>query len=239
MRFKVKDTPQAVQKIEDIIVRNKGFIIHSTINNNPEVNTISLSKDSALVIYYNNPTANLELRVPHRMLDSTLWQIAPLSILIDYRILEASDVTVELMSNKMIQERLAKKQQRMSTTIGSRSGKLEEAMDAEERLDKALENADNAKLSEYTTNDRIAYSTIYINLYQDQTAYKEKVARDTTGDISVYEPGFGSKMADALGNGWSAICAIFLLLVSIWPIYIIAAIAIFAYIKFKKARNRD
>jgi len=236
MKFKVKQIPQATQKIEDIIIKNKGFIINSTINNNPCVNTINISKDSALVIYYNNLAANLELRVPHQVLDSTLRQIAPLATLIDYRTVEARDVTVQLMSEKMKQERLAKKQQRMSNTIGSRSGKLEEAMDAEDRLDNALENADNAKLSEYTTNDQIAYSTIYINLYQDQTAYKEKVVRDTE-DISAYEPGFGAQTVDALSNGWWLICSIALLLIKIWPIYIVLAIAAIIYFKVRKHRH--
>lgn len=238
LKFKVKDIPQATQTIEDIIIQNKGFIINSTINNNPRVNTINISKDSALVIYYNNLAANLELRVPHQILDSTLRQIAPLATLIDYRTVEARDVTVQLMSEKMKQERLAKKQQRMSNTIGSRSGKLEEAMDAEDRLDNALESADNAKLSEYTTNDQIAYSTIYINLYQDQSSYKEIVQRDIES-MSAYRPGFGSQMADALADGWSVICAVFLFLVSIWPIYIVVAIVVFAYTRFNKSRRQD
>lgn len=236
MKFKVKDIPQATQRIEDIIISNKGFIINSTINNAPRTRTIDISKDSAYLIYYNNLSASLELRVPYQILDSTLRQIAPLTVIIDYRTVEARDVTFDLMSDKMKQQRLAKKQQRMSQTIGTRSGKLTDAMDAEEALDNALEQADETLLSEYKTNDRIAYSTIYINLYQDGTEYKEKVARNTE-DITYYEPGFGSKIADALGDGWNAICAIFLALITIWPILILCTAVVIAFFRFRKHRK--
>ncbi|NDV94120.1 DUF4349 domain-containing protein [Dysgonomonas sp. 521] len=236
MKFKVKDIPQAAQRIEDITISNKGFIINSTISNDPRTSTVNISKDSAYLICYNDLSASLELRVPHQILDSTLRQIAPLAVVIDYRTVEARDVTFDLMWDKMKQQRLAKKQQRMSQAIGTRSGKLNDAMDAEDALNNALEQADEALLTEYKTNDRIAYSTIYINLYQDRTEYKEKVARDTE-NIKHYEPGFGSKIIDALSDGWDVICAIFLALITIWPILILLTGAVIVFLRFRKHRG--
>lgn len=238
MKFKVKDVPYATHVIEDIVLKNKGFIINSMINNNsPTTKTINISKDSACVIYYNNLTANLELRVPHRILDSTLRQIAPLATLIDYRTVEARDVTTQLMSDQMKQERLSKKQKRMSNAIGTRGGKLEDVMNAEESMDNALEEADNTKLAEYRMNDNIAYSSIYIDLYQDRTEHVERILRKDD-NITTYQPGFGSKAIDALSSGWSVVCIIFLFLINIWPLYILAGVAVLIYFRIKKKENR-
>jgi hypothetical protein len=237
MKFKVRDVTYATQEIEDIIIKNRGFIITSAINNNnPATKTIKIAEDSACIIHYNNLTASLTLRIPQQLLDSTLRQIAPLAILIDYRTVEATDVTAQLMSDKMKQERLAKKQSRISNAISGKRGQLEEVMNAEEALDNALKETDKTILSEYNMNDNIAYSSIYIDLYQDQTEYMEKVLCNTE-NIKTYEPGFGAKVINAFSDGWAVICIVFLFLINIWPVLILLGIAIFAYTRIRKKEN--
>lgn len=156
--------------------------------------------------------------------------------LIDYRTVEARNVTSQLMADEMRKIRLAKKQQRMSNAIGSRNGKLEDVMNAEESLDNALKEADNTKISEYQMNDNIAYSSIYIDLYQDRTEHTEKISHKVE-NITPYQPGFGSNAIDALSSGWSAVCILFLFLINIWPLYILLGIAFFIYIRIRKKEN--
>jgi hypothetical protein len=216
LKFKVKDVVSATSAIEDVIIKNKGFIIRSAINNKESVSgEYELSKDSVLVITNNCLEGNLDLKVPKDILDATLREIAPLAIHIDYRVVDAEDVTVKLLSDKLEQERMAKKQKRIGGAIGSRSGKLEEAMDAEERMDGALEQSDRAYLSSFVMNEKIAYSAIKINVYQEPIVDKKVVYTPS------YEPGFGSKLSDGFAGGWNIICQIFLFFVGIWPITLV------------------
>lgn len=237
MKFKVKDLPQATHKIEDIIIKNRGFIIHSSISNQtPYSETINISKDSAIVRYYNNLQGSLTLKVPYQLLDSTLREIAPLALLIDYRNLEAKDVTTQLMSERMRQARMGRKQNRLSKAIDNKGRKLDDIVEAENTLDESQENADNAKIREFMINDQIAYSTIKINLYQDRTEYTEKVARKKEY-IKEYEEGFGTQAIESIKAGWHIVCSIFLFLISIWPFILIITIIIIVLIKFTKPKK--
>lgn len=234
LRFKVNDVVKATSAIEDIIVTNKGFIIKSQINSRQSVvGEYTLSDDSLLTIMNNYLEGSLNLKVPCELLNQILHEISPLAVYIDYRTIEAEDVTVKLLSDKLERERMLKKQKRMGTVINTRSGKLEEAMDAEERIDAASEQADRAYISTFTMNERIAYSVINIQIYQDPIIEKKTTVIDN------YEPGFGMKAIDGLSVGWGIICAIFLFFVNIWPIILLLfGISFVLYFKLLRPKNR-
>lgn len=237
LKFRVKDVPKATQIIEDVVLKNKGIILKSAINNNNvQSQWINISKDSAYVVYRNHLQATLDLRVSFSLLDSTLRQIAPLAVVIDYRIVEGDDVTAQLMADELKKIRLEKKQRRVSNAISTRSGKLEDAIAAEESLDYAMEEADRTKISEYNMNDKIAYSLIQIEIYQEPVITKEQVLRNDL-IIASYEPGYGSKIVDAMSGGWSALASIFLLIIRLWPFWIILAIVTYIFIRIRRKRK--
>ncbi|MBB4036211.1 hypothetical protein GGR21_002112 [Dysgonomonas hofstadii] len=232
MKFKVNDVVSSTHIIENIILKNNGFIIKSDITNQNMISqTINISKDSALIWQEYNLSANLELRVPYQLLDSTLRQIAPLAVVIDYRTIEASDVTTQLMAERLKQQRLAKKQQRVSTAINTRSGKLDDVIAAEESLDYAMEAADNAKVKEFSVNDKINYSAITINLYQNKISYSEEVVRQQEF-VDEYTPGFGNRAIEGLKTGWDIINSLIVFLITIWPLLLITGIGVFIYIRY-------
>jgi len=238
VKFKVKDVVRATHIVENIILKNEGFIIRSNITNeNTWSDRINISKDSALNRYEYNLIADMELRVPYTLLDSTLRQIAPLAVIVDYRTIEANDVTTQLMDEKLKQQRLNKKQQRVSNAINTRSGKLEDVISAEESLDDAMEQADKAKIKEFSVNDKINYSTININLYQDKINYSEKVIRKEEA-VKEYTPGFGSRAVNALTTGWNIINNLVIFLIAIWPLLLIATIAVFVFFRYRKRGNK-
>ncbi|WP_081852529.1 DUF4349 domain-containing protein [Prevotella sp. 10(H)] len=237
VKFKVKDVVSATRKIEDVALINKGFIIKSSVNNeNFRTETINISKDSAMVKYYCNLVSSINLKVPASSLDTVLRQIAPLALIVDYRIIDADDVTVKLMSDKLAQIRLAKRQKRISNAISTTGRKLDDIMAAEDALDETLADADRKVISEYNINEQIAYSTISISLYQDRIEYSEKVLRQAP--YEEYTPGFGSKIADGFAAGWSAVSMVFLCLVYIWPLWVLVGIGVFLFIWFRKRSGR-
>lgn len=236
IRFKVRDIPKATYSIEQIIIRHNGLIMESSIkNNNKYTNTIDISRDSALLIHHYNLTSNLQLRVHNSKLDTVLKEIAPLAIEIDHRTVTAKDVTFQLLAEKLKKERMAKKQNRISSAIDNRGRRLNDVMNAENALNYALEQEDNAKLSAYKMNDDIEYSTINIQLYQNPTTYKEKIAKEKS--IEEFEPSLGEQALNSLHNGWIIICTLFIAILNIWPILLIIAIAAYLIIIFKKKKN--
>ncbi|MBF0575201.1 DUF4349 domain-containing protein [Dysgonomonas sp. GY617] len=236
IKFKVKDIPKATYTIEDIIIKSNGFIIHSTINNeNSYSTTTNISNDSSLVTHYSNLIADLVLRVPHTKLDTVLKQIAPLALKIDYRTIEAKDITLQLLSEKMKQERMSKKGRRVSDAINNKEHKLNDVIDAEEVLDNTLEEADKTKLAEYEINDQVEYSTITIKLYQNTSVYTERVLREKP--VEEYETSLGEKAKDALYNGWIIVSSLLIFLLNIWPLILIGAILAILYCKYRKKKE--
>lgn len=240
LKFQVKEILIATSSIEDIILNNGGFIIQSTIENY-EYYTVSIpiSKDSVLIMHKSTPRANMVLRVPYQKLDTTLRQIAPLAFKVESRVVEAEDVTKQLLSDKLARERLAKKQQRIGNAINIRNGRLNDAMSAEEVLDYTQQQADEVKLSTYSINDQINYSTIYIDLSQSTLVYTEKVAKEKEISEYEYKPGFGTQAVEALANGWSALNVVILLVINIWPFLLLILIGGVVFMKLKKKRNRQ
>jgi len=239
LKFKVKAIPEATYKIENITIRNKGFIIRSAINNEQSYSTTTvISKDSAMVTHYYNLVADMRLKVPKENLDTVLKEIAPLAVEINYRTVDAQDVTLQILSDKLKKERINKKQKRVSDAIDNKGRKLDDIMDAENLLDKTLEEADNTILAAYSLNEQIAYSTIDVKMHQSQTMYTEKILQEKS--ITKYEPGFGLRAKDALSSGWNFICELVIIILHIWPVLFIAlGIAIFVYFIRKKRKNKD
>lgn len=237
MKFKVKDVVDATHLIENIILNNKGFILSSSIvNKQLSPSTINVSKDSSLVTYYLNQESKLQLKVPSQLLDTTLRQIAPLAISIDYRTVNAADVTTRLMSEKMAQARMTKKQKRLSSAIDNKGQKLSDITNAEEALDNAMEREDMAKISEFITNEQIAYSTISIDIYQDIKEYSNKVLR--TENIEEYDSGFGVRFVEGLANGWYIVTVIFLFFINIWPIMLVVTASLGIYFRIMRKQNK-
>ncbi len=236
MKFRVKSVPEATYRIENIIIKHKGFIIRSAISNENSYSTkTSISKDSSLITYYSNLIADLKLRVPRMQLDTILKEIAPLALEIDYRTIEANDVTLQLLSEKLKQERLNKKEKRVSNAIDNNSKKLDSVIDAEEVLDNTIDNANRTKLAEYDIKDQIEYSTITIRLYQSTINYQEKVLRENPTEE--YKPSLGEQAIEALYNGWIIISALFIFLLNIWPIILIVILVWILYSKYRKRKN--
>jgi len=232
-KFKVKNVPEAVYSIESIIIKNGGHIRISDIENiRPYSTTVNISKDSALLIHYSNLKANLTLRVHHTRLDTVLREIAPLAMVIDYRKVNANDVTIDLMREKLKRIRSDKKQKRISSAVDNKGKKLDNILEAEYAIDRALEEADNALIADYRMNDQIDYSTINIQLYQDESQHFEKVLRKK--EIIEPEPSFSDKLVQSLSNGWSVVVGLFLLLIHLWPLLIIISAAAIIVIRIRK-----
>ena len=236
IKFKVENVPQATFKIEEITLKNGGIIMESSINNNRSYAvTTNISEDSAQITYSSTLLANMQLKVPKLKLDTVLKQIAPLAVDIDYRKVEARDVTIQIMVDSLTQARAKKKNSRIQVAIDTKPSKLNDVVEAEESLDNSLLQADQAFLSAYSLNEQIDFSVITINIYQSPIQCAEKIVREKV--IEEYKSGLLSQASDAFLNGCYFISALFVLLLNIWPILLVFAIVIVIFLRRKKSKK--
>ncbi|MFT3992932.1 MAG: DUF4349 domain-containing protein [Dysgonomonas sp.] len=236
LKFKVTNVAEVTYAIENIARNNKGHIIRSSMNNNSSAKVIRLSKDSSLMINYNNLVSTIEFTVPKENFSSTLSEIAPLASVIDYRNINGQDVTFDLVAAELERMRNIEKGSRMKNAVSSSGHRLGDVTTAEHVIDIAKAQADEARLKDLRLQDQIDYSSISIFLYQDQTETIGHIANSLS--IEEYGQSFGSRLVDAIDNGWSGVCMCFVFIMNIWPIILVGILVFVLYSYLRKQKNK-
>ena len=233
IKFKAKNVIKATYNIEDITHKEGGFVTSTALASNIDyVTNTPVSVDSSMITTFYTVSNTLILRIPNYKLDTVLKQIAKNIDYLDHRNLKKEDVALRLLANKLAQKRADKTQQRLSSAIDKKGQKLNDIVSAEEILSNKEEQSDNAKLSNMSINDQIAYSTVSLVVYQPQTVKREMVFNHKS--VEPFEPSFGSKMIDAMQFGWTIIKEIFLAFLKFWTLILLGIGGYFLYKKLKK-----
>ncbi len=231
LKFKVKSVIKSTYAIEDITNHQGGFVTYTNLSSNIDnVATTAVSADSSLETTYYTVSNSITLRVPNTRLDTTLKEISQNIDYLDYRIIKADDVALQIFSNKLTQKRSAKNEERLTSAIDSRGKKLTETTLAEEVLLSKQEQADNAKINNLSLADQINFSTINLNIYQRQTIKRELIANDK--NIEAFEPGFGREILEALKFGWDILATFIVFLVKLWGLFLFGIVVYFIYRKY-------
>ncbi|MCO4291735.1 DUF4349 domain-containing protein [Solitalea sp. MAHUQ-68] len=231
LKFKVKNVTEATYKIEDITNRNGGFVTLTNLNSNVDyTNTTKVSADSSVESKYVTVTNEMTIRVPNTKLDTTLKDIAKLVDFLDYRIIKADDVSLQLLSNNLTQQRITRNERRLTNAIDNRGKKLNETSNAEETLLNKQEEADNAKISNLNLEDQINFSTVQLSIYQRQLVKQELIANQE--NIRQYEPGFFSKAKESFITGFEILSDLIVFIIRLWALILLAVIAFILYKRY-------
>ena len=232
LKFKVKNVLASTYSIENITNRQEGFVTYTNLTSNiNNITTTAISADSSLETTYFTVKNDIILRVPNTKLDTTLKEISKNIDFLDYRIIKAEDVALQILSNSLTQQRSEKNENRLINAIDNRGKKLGETTIAEEVLLSKQEQADRAKISNLSLADQINFSTIHLSIYQRQSIKRELISNNK--NIEAFEPSFGSKVVESSKLGWKVLEALILFLIKIWGLFLFAIIVFFIYKMYK------
>lgn len=237
MKFRAQNVAQATYHIEDITRHFGGYVADTKLSSELQSRyEVPVSADSSLETMRYVVTNTILLRIPARNLDTTLKSFVPLIDYLDYRNINTHDITLDELSNLLAQKRNANYSARLAKDIDNKGTKLPDVQSAELSILQQQEATDNALIQNLQFEDQVRYSTVTIQVYQRETIRQELVKREKT--IDAYEPGFDRKLGSALGNGWKGLRIFILMIVTIWPLWLIGAAALVVirfYMKKKKA----
>lgn len=233
LKFKVKNVVNATYAIEDIVARQQGFVTYTNLNSQINYSTtVALSADSSLVTTWFTVSNTMVMRVPNVKLDTTLKLIGRTVDFMDYRVIKAEDVALQMLSNSLSQKRATKSEKRLTNAIDQRGKKLLETTDAEELLEQKQAQADQARLANVGLTDQINYSTIHLEIYQRQDQHREVVLNERK--MEEYEPSFGSRLAHSLEAGWKSLESLLVFIARLWVFLLIGIAVYLAYLKWKR-----
>lgn len=235
LKFKVKNVAESTRHIESVTNRYGGFLELSDLQSSLDRTTVvAVSSDSSLETNYFNVSNTINFRVPSQYLDTVLQLIVKDAEYLDYRTVEAEDVALQLLENKLAQQRAKKSGERLETAIQKNNKKLGETTDAAESVEEKERNADAAKITNLTLHDRVNYSSVSVRLYQKQGIKRELIANDK--NIDEYEPGFGTKLLESLKTGWKILESVVVFLLKLWGV-ILLVVSVYLIYRFWSRRE--
>lgn len=233
IKFKVKNVPKSTYAIEDATTKFGGFVTYTNLQSTvSEKNETKVSQDSMLETTKYNVENNITIRVPNTRLDTVIKTIAKQIDFLDYRLISADDVSLELLKNQMAQNRSNTSEKRIEKAIDEKGKKLNTIIDAEDHLNDKKEQNDNGKLDNLSLKDQVSFSTLTLQIYQRETIKQEMVANEKS--INGYRPNIGLQIWDSLKTGWFMLEGIIAFVVQLWGIVLIVFLTWFGYKKFLK-----
>ncbi len=233
VKFKVKNVAKSTYAIEDATTKFGGFVTYTHLQSNiHSEDRTKVSQDSTLVTTKYKVDNNITIRVPNTKMDTVIKTIAKQIHFLDYRIIKADDVSLQMLSNELAQKRSNLSEKRLANAIDSKGKKLNQVVDAEVTLDAKKEQNDASKLQNLSLQDQVNFSTLTLNIYQDESIKQEMVANEKS--INAYRPNIGLQIWDSVKTGWFMLENIVSFVVVLWPFALIGFLGFLGYKKFLK-----
>ncbi|OXB23686.1 hypothetical protein B0A80_09465 [Flavobacterium tructae] len=233
IKFKVKNVVKSTYAIENATQKFGGFVTYTNLQSTirDQVKT-KISQDSTLETTKYTVQNDITIRVPNTQLDTVIKIIAKQIDFLDFRLIKADDVSLKLLSNQLSQKRNTVTQKRVEKAIDAKGKKINDVMEAENALANQKEANDNSIIEKLSLEDQINFSTITLQLYQNETIKQEIIASEKDSDA--YKPNLGIQVIDSLKNGWYILETIFVFLINLWPFLLIGFGGFFLYKKYFK-----
>ena len=153
---------------------------------------------------------DMVIRVSSVQFDALMNAISEVAANVDYKRITATDVTEEYVD---IQTRLKTKKEVEKRYIEflTRAKNIEEVLKVENELRVIREEIEAKEGRLKFLNDRVAYSTINLNIYQNL---------DYTGSVSK-KPGFFNKIGEGISAGWTGILNFIVMFTYLWPVWLV------------------
>ncbi|MEP6930284.1 MAG: DUF4349 domain-containing protein [Flavobacterium sp.] len=231
LKFKVRNVAKSTYTIENAVQKFGGFVTYTNLQSNiQEQIKTKVSQDSTLETTKYTVENNVTIRVPNTQLDTVIKTIAKQIDFLDFRVIKADDVSLKLLSNQLSQKRSAATEKRVEKAIDTKGKKINDIMEAENALANQKEAKDNSIIDHLSMQDQINFSTITLQLYQNETIRQEITASEK--DSREYKPNLGIQIIDSLKSGWYILEAIFVFLLNLWPFILLGAGGFFLYRKY-------
>ena len=165
LKFKVKNVEKATNAIEKATSNVGGFVTQTNLKSTVlERIETKISQDSLLETTKYAVENNLTIRVPNAKLDTVISVISRQIDFLDFRVIKADDVSIQLLSNQLAQNRSIKKEKRLEKAIDTKGTKLKSIIDAEDKLGDQVEQNDAKKIENLSLEDQVNFSTLSIQI---------------------------------------------------------------------------
>lgn len=227
MRIKVKNVQLVAEQITKLVDECGGTVVHHTMQSNiVDRHDVMLSNDSVKKLTVYNTTADVVIKIPALIMEPFMDSLNHLGIYVDERKMDIEDRTLNYLSEKL-------KAQNRQYSVAAR-GKIKLSQGGADSILALKDDIVDRKISNLKTNDEVKYSTMALNLYQNNTVNTEVVAND---DLSNYNSSIFTRTGLALSKGWFFFSEAVIGILHLWA-FILAGAGVWVGIRMYKRKRK-
>ncbi|HJR72292.1 MAG TPA: hypothetical protein VJ806_01475 [Luteimonas sp.] len=237
-QFRVADVYRSALAIEDVAAAQGGFVIRNDISaQTGAVQRRPMGGGKLLELAEYTTRGEVAVRVPSDKTQDFLRAIVNQMEFLDSRNFEAMDAQFQLLRQQLAYERSQETQQELgaATAQGGRLGHKTEAIAA--RGDAKLAR-DEALIAQKEFEDRVAFSTIQLSLYQSPRIRQTELT-DVEAVFEANSPGFFARLGSSLSAGWHGALNLLVELARLWPLWLAVIVAVLGYRRFRRGTKVD
>ena len=225
--FRVKDVYQSAIAIENIVANQGGFVLTNQIKANTDnVNRYRIGNAKLLELAEYTVRGNLSVRVPSDKTQDFLRALIAQIDFLDQRNFEARDVQFDLL-RKQLEFLRSQEAQKQLGDLNTAPGGISDKAAIISGQNDAKANRDEAAVVQKEVEDRVAFSTINLSLYQLSKVRKTEID-DVDAIAKASRPGFFSRLFDSVAVGWYGLLDLLIQFIALWPLWLGIGVAIFA-----------
>ena len=205
VQFTAKDVVKTALAIDKMTFEAGGFIEQKNIDFHVSgIKTQKIADGKVKVLEKVEPMANIIVRIPSEKATNFVNQLLPLMYFLNQQQYSAKRYELKL---------------------------LEEKIDQTQSVPSSIKNAqlsEIARLTQLEVEDRVRYSTIVIHIDQPTTV-RERIDVDIDAVAQLNADSFWTRAWTSVQHGWLVVLEILVILIAIWPFYILLIIVFLIY----------
>lgn len=230
--FRVKDVYQSAIAIENIVSNLQGFVVTNQISSNVErVNRYPIGDAKLLELAEYTVRGNLTVRVPSGKTQDFLRALVSQIDFLDQRNFQAHDVQFELL-RKQLEFLRNQEAQRQLGDLSTSPGKIADRAAVISGQSNAKASRDEAAVVQKEVEDKVAFSTINLSLYQLSKVRKTEID-DVDAIAKAIRPGFFKRLFAAFSTGWYGLLDIVVELFALWPLWLAIGFGLVAIKRYR------
>ncbi|MEF3083134.1 DUF4349 domain-containing protein [Luteimonas sp. SMYT11W] len=237
VRFSVDDVYRSALAIEDLAASQDGFVVSNRISSDTQdVQRHKIGDGRLLELTEYTTQGELVVRVPSDRAQAFLRALAEQMTFLDSRDFEARDVQFDLLRQQLAQTRSETLQQSLGQAVRDED-RLDRKSEAFAAREQALAARDDARVAQREVEDRIAFATLSLSLYQPAQVRRSE-RPDPDAAFAQHRPGFFSRIGEALRGGWQGVLDVTVALVAMWPLWLFVVVAVLVARLWMRMRTR-
>ncbi|UWX60109.1 DUF4349 domain-containing protein [Chryseobacterium oranimense] len=226
VNMEVKDVYEATVSIEKTVQDLGGFVTHSNLHSNViSEDTYNTSGDEAMLIKKYQTENAMQVRVPTEKLGELLTLINDKKLFLNFRNINAEDVTLNIRYAEMENKRIKK--------TGENINQLKTNKDKVKLDNDNMAEGNLQQIANMDTADNIKYSTVDIYIKEPKLRIAEIAVTNTRNIDNKYKFNFMYDAKNGFVEGFYLIQKIAVGLITVWPLILIL-IAILYFLRKRK-----